>query len=49
MACDTTSASAVGFEYMFITGWSTTAFGSATANRAIAITDIGEILVLMIR
>jgi hypothetical protein len=41
MACETTSASSLGFEYMLATGESTTALGNAAANRAmIAIPDI---------
>src|ERR1017187_9035560 len=34
MACDTTSASSVGLEYMLATGRSTTAFGNSAAKRA---------------
>src|ERR1035438_3399490 len=34
MACDTTSASSVGLEYMLATGRSTTALGNPVAKRA---------------
>src|ERR1017187_2577472 len=34
MACDTTSASSVGLEYMLATGRSTTALGNPAAKRA---------------
>src|ERR1035438_7257085 len=34
MACDTTSASSVGLEYMLATGRSTTALGNSAAKRA---------------
>src|ERR1035441_1404123 len=42
MACETTSVSSLGFEYILATGESTTALGKAAANRAtIAIPDMG--------